>query len=354
MTGTLHTRLVTYVSKARRTALIGTAIVMAGGLAAGIAQVAGAEPKPSISQVQAEVNALTAKFDKAVQNYDAIAQQLTAAKGRLGQVNKEMGTDQARYTASRLKVVQIAAAAYEDSGSTSLAGLLTSNNPQQILTQASMVLQLSGSRNLEAQAFLAAAQQLTSVQQEQQRTEYGISQLAKQRAQTKNYFQKLLKTEQAELDTLTAQQQQAVTNNNVGGGTSSGGGTPITYKGPTGSQADAAVQFATDQVGRCWYVWGAAGPCSVGFDCSGLMMAAWASAGVTIPRDTYEQYAALPHIPLSSIQPGDLLYYDGLGHVAMYVGGGMIVDAPVPGRTVEEIPMNTSWYVQTFDGAARP
>jgi peptidoglycan DL-endopeptidase CwlO len=338
--------------------VIGTAILMAGGLAAGIAQVAGAEPKPSISQVQAEVDALTAKFDKSVQQYDLIAQQLTAAKARLAQVNKEMGTDQARFTASRMKVVQIADAAYEDSGSTSLAGLLTSNNPQQVLTQASMVLQLTGDRNLETQAFLAAAQQLTSVQQEQQRTEYGISQLARQRAQTKNYFEKLLNTEKDTLATLTAQQQQAVQNNNVGGGTGSGGtgsgGTPITYKGPTGTQADTAVQYATDQVGHCWYVWGAAGPCSVGFDCSGLMMAAWADAGVTIPRDTYEQWAALPHISLSSIQPGDLLYYDGIGHVAMYVGGGMIIDAPVPGRTVEEIPMNTSWYVDNFDGAARP
>lgn len=329
---------------------------MAGGLAAGIAQVAGAEPKPSISQVQAEVNADTAKFDKAVQQYDATSQQLTAARARLAQVNKEMATDQAKYTDSRQKVVQIADAAYEDSGSTSLAGLLTTNNPGQDLQEASMVLQLTGSRNLEAQAFLAAAQQLTSVQQEQQRTEYGISQLAKQRAQTKSYFQKVLNNEKATLATLTAQQQAAVQTNNVGGGTggTGSGGTPVTYHGPTGTQADTAVQFAVDQVGHCWYVWGAAGPCGVGFDCSGLVMAAWADAGVTIPRDTYEQWAALPHISLSSIQPGDLLYYDGIGHVAMYVGNNMIVDAPVPGQTVEEIPMNTSWYVDNFDGAARP
>jgi cell wall-associated NlpC family hydrolase len=348
---------VTYVSKARRGALIGTAIVLAGGLAAGISQVAGAEPKPSISQVQAEVNALTAKFDKAVQQYDQIAQQLNAARARLGQVNKEMGTDQAKYADSRRKVVQIANAAYEDSGSTSLAGLLTSNNPAQVLTEASMVEQFTGARNLEAQAFLAAAQQLTSVQQEQQRTEYGISQLARQRAQTKNYFQKLLNTEKATLDTLTAQQQAAVQNNNVGGGgTGSGGtgsGSKVPYTGPTGSQADEAVKFAYDQLG-CPYVWGATGPCSAGFDCSGLVQAAWASAGVSIPRDTYEQWAALPHIPLSQVQPGDLLYYDGIGHVAMYVGGGYIIDAPTPGQNVERVPENESWYVDNFDGAARP
>jgi cell wall-associated NlpC family hydrolase len=83
-------------------------------------------------------------------------------------------------------------------------------------------------------------------------------------------------------------------------------------------------------------------------------MSAWASAGVTIPRDTYEQWAALPHISESDIQPGDLLYYNGIGHVAMYVGNGMIIDAPQPGQDVEEVPMDESWYADNFDGAAEP
>ena len=83
-------------------------------------------------------------------------------------------------------------------------------------------------------------------------------------------------------------------------------------------------------------------------------MAAWASAGVTIPRDTYEQWAALPHIPVSQMQPGDLIIYDGEGHVAMYVGDGKIVDAPHTGAVVEEIPMSESWYAENEDGAVRP
>ena len=83
-------------------------------------------------------------------------------------------------------------------------------------------------------------------------------------------------------------------------------------------------------------------------------MTAWANAGVQIPRTTYAQWAALPHISDRDIQPGDLVYYDGEGHVAMYVGNGMIVDAPQPGENVEEISMDMSWYAQTFNGAARP
>jgi peptidoglycan DL-endopeptidase CwlO len=344
-------RLVTHVSKARRAAVVGVALLLAGGLAAGISQVAGAEPTPSISQVQARINVLTSEFNKAVEQYDAVAEQLTAAKSRLSQVDKEETADQTAYNDSRVKVVRIADAAYEDSGSTSLAGLLTSNNPQLVLSEASMVMQLTGTDNLQTQAFLAAAQQLTSVQQTQQRTEYGIQQLASQRSKTKDHIASLLKSEKATLDTLTAQQQQQVQQNNVGG--NDGTSTPVTYTGPTGTQADAAVKFAYDQLG-CPYVYGATGPCADGFDCSGLVQAAWASAGVSIPRDTYEQWAALPHIPESQIVPGDLLYYNGIGHVAMYVGDGYIIDAPQPGMNVERIPMDESWYEDNFDGAAEP
>ena len=83
-------------------------------------------------------------------------------------------------------------------------------------------------------------------------------------------------------------------------------------------------------------------------------MEAWAAAGITIPRDTYSQWAALPHIAESAIQPGDLLYYNGIGHVAMYVGGGMIIDAPSAGPAGPRAQMSTAWYADSFDGAARP
>ena len=65
-------------------------------------------------------------------------------------------------------------------------------------------------------------------------------------------------------------------------------------------------------------------------------------------------WAGLPHISASALQPGDLLYYDGQGHVSIYVGDGYIIDAPRTGLTVQKIPMNTDWYAQTFEGAVRP
>jgi cell wall-associated NlpC family hydrolase len=350
MRATLRTRIAARPGSTRRAVALGAAVLLAGGLAVAVTQVAGAQPQPSIDQVRTTINTLTGEFDKANQQYDQVAEQLGAANARLKQVNKQLAGDQARYEAARKLVVQIADSSYEDSGSTSLAGLLTSNDPSQVLAEASIVLQITGTRNLESQAFFADASQFAAVQQEQQHTQQGIAQLAAQRKTTKDHISSLLAKQNSILNSLTGAQLTAVEQGTVNGG---GGTTHSTYTGPTGSQADTAAAYVFKQLG-CAYSYGSTGPCGVGFDCSGLMMAAWAAAGITIPRDTYSQWAALPHISESAIQPGDLLYYNGVGHVAMYVGGGMIIDAPSAGQPVRELSMSTAWYADSFDGAARP
>ena len=128
-------------------------------------------------------------------------------------------------------------------------------------------------------------------------------------------------------------------------------GPPPTYTGPTTTQADKAVAFAYAQLGKP-YVYGATGPDS--YDCSGLVQAAWAAAGVAIPRTTYEDWDDLPHIPVSQMEPGDLIIYDGEGHVGMYVGGGYIIDAPHTGADVERVPYDESWYIDNEDGVLQP
>jgi cell wall-associated NlpC family hydrolase len=332
----------------RVTALV-AAVLLAGGLAAA-SQAADAQPQPNIDQVRATINTLTGEFNKANQQYDQVEEQLGAANTRLRQVNKQLARDLAKYEAARKLVVQIADSSYEDSASTSLAGLLTSNDPSQVLAEASIVLQITGTRNLETQAFLGIANQFAAVQQEQQHAEEGIALLAAQRKSTKDHISALLSKQNSILNSLTGTELAAVQQGTVNSG---GGITNAVYSGPTGSEADTAVAFVFKQLG-CPYSYGSTGPCSVGFDCSGLVSKAWAAAGLTIPRDTYSQWAALPHISESEIQPGDLLFYNGIGHVAMYVGGGMIIDAPSAGQPVRELNMNTAWYSGSFDGAARP
>ena len=337
------------MSRIRRGVAIAAGLVAVGGLAL-VASGAGAAPQPTVDQVQARINQLTSQYNKVTEQFDQASQQLSAAQSRLSQVRAHLNHANAQFQAAQANVAQTAAAAFEDTGATSIAGVLTSGDPSVVLQQGSLLTELSGSRNAETQQLLTDASQLTGVEQEMQRTEAGIASLKSQLAAHKNSLSKLIATENATLDGLTVPQQQAVVSNSIG---ANGSSAPQHYAGPTGTQADAAVAFAYDQLG-CPYVYGGTGPCHMGFDCSGLAQAAWASAGVQIPRDSYEQWAALPHVPLSSIEPGDLLIYDGEGHVAMYVGGGYIIDAPQTGENVEKIPMSTPWYADNLDGVLRP
>jgi cell wall-associated NlpC family hydrolase len=135
---------------------------------------------------------------------------------------------------------------------------------------------------------------------------------------------------------------------------------PLTYGTPAGSaQGLAALHAAETQIGVP-YVWGGEAPGS-GFDCSGLVQWAWAKAGFSIPRTTESQWPALRHIPLTQLQPGDLLFYynlDGdhqVDHVVMYAGAGpwgtsTIIAAAHTGTTVSLAPIFTFGLI----GAARP
>jgi peptidoglycan DL-endopeptidase CwlO len=342
-------RLAGSMSRVRRGVAIASGLVTVAGLAV-FATVAGAAPQPTVDQVQARINQLTSQFDKVTDQLDQASQQLSAAQSKLSQVRVHLNHANAQFQAAQANVAQTAAAAFEDTGATSVAGVLTSGDPSVVLQQGSLLMELSGSRNAETQQLLTDASQLSGVEQEMQRTETGIAGLKSQLAAHKTSLGKLLATEKATLDGLTVPQQQAVVSNSIGG---NGSSAPQQYTGPTGSQADQAVAFVYSQLG-CPYVYGGTGPCHMGFDCSGLVQAAWAAAGVQLPRDTYEEWAALPHIPVASIEPGDLLIYDGEGHVAMYIGGGYIIDAPQTGLDVEKIPMSTSWYADNLDGVLRP
>jgi peptidoglycan DL-endopeptidase CwlO len=99
------------------------------------------------------------------------------------------------------------------------------------------------------------------------------------------------------------------------------------------------------------YVWAGAAP--GGFDCSGLVMWAYAQVGVSLPHSTYAQYGYGVPVSRDQLQPGDLVFFDGLGHVGIYIGGGQFVHAPHTGDVVKISSMDESWYASTYVGARR-
>jgi peptidoglycan DL-endopeptidase CwlO len=342
-------RLAGSASRLRRGAAIATGLA-AVSVVAVFAVGALASPEPTVAQVQAKVNELTSEFDQVTEQLDQVSQELSAAQTRVDQVRRDVRHANAEFRAAQTEVAQIAAATFEDTGATSIAGVLTSGDPSVVLQQGALLIELSGNQDAETQQLFIDASTLSGVEQELQRTEDGIEALRISLAAHKSSLERLIATEQATLAGLTVPERQTVENNSIG---ANGSSAPAVYTGPTTTEADKAVEFAYNQLG-CPYVYGGTGPCNLGFDCSGLAQAAWAFAGVAIPRDSYEQWAELPHIALSALEPGDLLLYNGEGHVAIYVGGGYIIDAPQTGMDVEKIPMNTPWYADNLDGAVRP
>jgi cell wall-associated NlpC family hydrolase len=99
------------------------------------------------------------------------------------------------------------------------------------------------------------------------------------------------------------------------------------------------------------YVWGGSAP--GGFDCSGLVMWAYAQVGVSLPHSSYAQYGYGVPVSRDQLQPGDLVFFDGLGHVGIYIGGGQFVHAPHTGDVVKISSLDESWYSATFVGARR-
>jgi cell wall-associated NlpC family hydrolase len=107
--------------------------------------------------------------------------------------------------------------------------------------------------------------------------------------------------------------------------------------------AATAVQAAESRVGDP-YVWGAEGPGE--FDCSGLVEWAYGQAGVSLPHYSGSQYDDTVQIPMSDLEPGDLVFPADPGeHVAMYIGNGEIVQAPYTGADVQIIPLNPAFFV---------
>ena len=121
-----------------------------------------------------------------------------------------------------------------------------------------------------------------------------------------------------------------------------------------GTAVDTMLRAAMSRRGLP-YVWGAAGPSS--FDCSGLVQWSFAQAGIVMPRVAADQALSGPAVPVSQLEPGDLLFYhtdptapDYISHVAIYLGNGWMIQAPEPGQDVEVVPAS---FGSEFAGAVR-
>jgi cell wall-associated NlpC family hydrolase len=123
-----------------------------------------------------------------------------------------------------------------------------------------------------------------------------------------------------------------------------------TPAGPT-TIADKAVRNALALRGAP-YVYGGSSP--AGFDCSGFTSYVYGKLGIRLAHSSYDQWTSGWHVPRRDLEPGDLVFFDGLGHVGIYIGDGKFVHAPHTGTVVSVDRLSGSWYGAEYDGAVRP
>jgi peptidoglycan DL-endopeptidase CwlO len=100
------------------------------------------------------------------------------------------------------------------------------------------------------------------------------------------------------------------------------------------------------------YVWGGSSP-STGFDCSGFTSYVYAQVGVSLPHHAASQYNMGTPVAYEQLAPGDLVFFSGLGHMGIYIGGGQFIHAPHTGDVVKISSLSDSWYAATYYGARR-
>src|SRR5215208_1341655 len=151
---------------------------------------------------------------------------------------------------------------------------------------------------------------------------------------------------QARLATTQREAQEHVDETVVGATAATPEGVTVAPPSRYGGVVGVAMQYLGVP-----YRWGGADPS--GFDCSGFTMYVYAKMGVSLPHYTGSQWAMGVAVSKDQLQPGDLVFFDGLGHEGMYIGGGQFIHAPHTGDVVKVSSMSDSWYGSTYMGARR-
>jgi peptidoglycan DL-endopeptidase CwlO len=301
------------------------------------ATAASAEPTPA--ELTQQIDQSSIALEKIVENYNGLTEQLKATQATADDLNTKMAPLQANLDKAYASIGQIAVRAYKGGGVTPMAVLLADGNTNGLLTQLSSLNHLAQAQEREIQGYSRQ-----KAQYDEQRAKLDAL-LAKQQADQKTLADQKVRIE-ADLAKLMEMRRKAnlptvrpnPPSNGGGSGAAPAPSQPKPAPPSVGGGAGAAVRFAYGVLGAP-YVWAGEGP---GYDCSGLIKMAWRAGGKALPHNAAMQWNATTHISAGQLAPGDLVFYYGLGHVALYVGGGQVIHAPHAGDVVRLGNVNMS------------
>jgi cell wall-associated NlpC family hydrolase len=329
--------------------------------------------KAKAAQIQAELSAAQNRQSALSQQFDAARYKLDVINSNIAKTQAAIVADAQQVSTDRSTVSKAAINSYVNDGSAAAQNPLFSNNQNAGAADEYSKIALGdidlAVANLHtAENSLAAERAQLGSQHDQAQAALNVEQSAINANNTAVAQENAaLAQENGQIKALIAQQQaeaaaaqqraaqarlaaaQSSTSRAVAAGLS------VAAPPPTAPGGAGAVQAAESQIGVP-YRWGAESPKGSGdpgFDCSGLTAWAWGQVGVGLPHFSGAQMADSAPVPLSDLQPGDLLFYGpgGSDHVAMYIGGGQMIEAPFTGADVR---ITGARFGGSFAGAGRP
>ncbi len=331
------------------------------GTVASVDPGAQAAPDP-IDQAKVRLAQLDEQTSKVQEDYTEAQAALDKAQKDLDRSQRDLKTQSDKVATMRKALGRVALSDYQSGGGVSMTTqLVASGDSGQFLSKLATIQNATERTSVQFQDFQAEQARLKSMKSqaeadratiESQRNQQAklLADAKKKEQEAKQVVDRLTAQQRAELKRQQAAEAQAAAAHAV----SRSAGRPTdqqsalgqpssssTQASQTGSQvpipdpshgvssrAQSALNFALAQLGKP-YIWGGTGP--TGYDCSGLMMASWGKAGVSLPRTAAAQYAAGTPVSTSDLQPGDLvLFYPGITHVGMYIGDGKFIHASSP------------------------
>jgi cell wall-associated NlpC family hydrolase len=308
----------------------------------GLVPAGSAQADPDIDDVEARVDRLYHDAEVAQERYHDAKLELDELRSDLGSLKADQARQDQRLDVVQEQVRDSVIRQYQGESLSAVGQVFVSDEPRSFLDQLSTMTSYS---ELQSQLFTSYSREATALGIRRDATERRLDDIAaleKELADDKATVESNLADAKDLLGELEAEERAEMTSR------STAAPAPAPVEVAASGNAAAAVSYALGQVGDA-YVYGAAGPDA--YDCSGLTMAAWAQAGVSLPHSSSAQYGSGPQVAASALQPGDLVfYYSPISHVGMYIGNGQIVHAANPSTGVQVAGL----YSMPYSGAVRP
>jgi cell wall-associated NlpC family hydrolase len=338
---------------------LATALLAVSALAAALIPASAANASPSnlsspagpfnesSQDLQQQIDQKGKQLDGVIEQYNLLNVTLGKTKAQAAQVAAQLAPIASQVDAASAVVDALATKEYEGSAVSRFSALLTAGSPDALVDRLNTLNVLSRSQQQDIATLQTASKAL-----QDQKTK--LDNLVAQQTNQEKQLTTQKTSIEAQLTSLKQQQAQVDQSSSSSSGSSSSSssaGSTASSSPPTNLTGAAAkvVAYAYAQLGKP-YVFAAAGPNT--FDCSGLVLAAWATVGVHLSHSSYTQMnQETTPISRSQLQPGDLVFFYGGEHVGIYIGNNSVIHAPQPGEVVK---ISTIDWMGGYTASGRP